>query len=72
MWSKLDISYFYAECLGIKNTDFLEPVREGNLPGQTRRPRDCHLSISALQDLGIDTSETESFESWFRRELSGQ
>lgn len=67
VYTKLDISKFYAQQLGIEDTSFLIPVREGPKPGETRRPRDCHLSTEALKALGIDTKEEESFESWFSR-----
>jgi S-adenosylmethionine synthetase len=71
VYSKLDMSNFLASCLGIDNAaDFLVPVREGPKEGETRRPRDCHLSNGALEELGIDTREEETFEQWFRRELS--
>lgn len=67
VYTKLDISNFYAKQLGIDDTSFLVPVREGPKPGETKRPRDCHLSVAALQKLGIDTREEESFESYFSR-----
>ncbi|GAA5874147.1 hypothetical protein JCM3774_006751 [Rhodotorula dairenensis] len=44
-------------------------VDEGPKPGETVRPKDCHLSNRAIEALGIDTS-TVDFESWWRAYLS--
>jgi S-adenosylmethionine synthetase len=71
VYTKLEISQFFAKCLNIEDTSFLIPVTEGPKPGDTRRPRDCHLSNAALEKLGIDTSEGTSFETWFSKELAG-
>ena len=65
--TKLDMSLFYARHLGITDTDYLMPIREGPKPSEVRRPRDCHLSNSVLETLQIDTAEEETFESWFSR-----
>jgi len=70
VWTKLEISLFFAKQLGITDTSFLEPVKVGNQPGETRRPRDCHLSVRALKKIGIDCSEEQSFEEWFTKDLS--
>ncbi|KAK9898772.1 NAD(P)-binding protein [Cystobasidium minutum MCA 4210] len=68
--TKYGISLLFSRILGIEGTEkLLEPVRQGNLPGETRRPRDCHLSNAKLESLGIDTSEGKSFESWFEEYL---
>jgi S-adenosylmethionine synthetase len=64
--TKYDICLFFAKTLGIQNIEtLLEPVRQGNLPGETRRPRDCHLSNKALEQLGIDVREDQTFFDWF-------
>ncbi|GAA6058099.1 hypothetical protein JCM3770_001112 [Rhodotorula araucariae] len=39
-------------------------VSEGPKPGETIRPRDCHLSNRAIEALGIDT-RTVDFEAWW-------
>lgn len=70
VWTKLEISYLFAKLLNITDTSFLEPVKVGNQPGETRRPRDCHLSVDALKKIGIDCSEEESFEEWFTKNLT--
>lgn len=68
--TKYDICITFARILGIDGVEtLLEPVRQGNLPGETRRPRDCHLSNSKLESLGIDAGEEQSFESWFKEYL---
>jgi S-adenosylmethionine synthetase len=65
VYTKLEISQFYAKQLGIEDTSFLTPVTEGPKEGETKRPRDCHLSNAVLESIGIRTHEEESFESWF-------
>ncbi|GAA6013045.1 hypothetical protein JCM11491_000951 [Sporobolomyces phaffii] len=37
---------------------------EGPRPGDTIRPRDCHLSNRALEGLGIDCTPAQTFEEW--------
>ncbi|GJN89313.1 hypothetical protein Rhopal_002293-T1 [Rhodotorula paludigena] len=44
--------------------DNLVRVSEGPKPGETIRPRDCHLSNRAIEALGIDTN-TVDFEQWW-------
>ncbi|GAA5825433.1 hypothetical protein JCM10212_001609 [Sporobolomyces blumeae] len=41
---------------------------EGPKPGETVRPRDCHLSNAELDKLGIDTTATD-FEGWFKEAI---
>ncbi|KAK4053208.1 hypothetical protein OIO90_003982 [Microbotryomycetes sp. JL221] len=46
--------------------DHLDRVTTGPKPGETVRPRDCHLSNKELQQVGIDTS-TVDFEDWWQQ-----
>jgi S-adenosylmethionine synthetase len=34
-------------------------------PGQTERPENTQLSMRALEDLGVDVGEDESFDNWW-------
>lgn len=70
MYSKLDMSNFFAKVVGVQDTSFLIPVREGPGPNDTRRPKDCHLSNKVLEDLGIDAKEEVSFTEWFSSHLA--
>jgi S-adenosylmethionine synthetase len=35
-------------------------------PGQTERPENTQLSTKALHDLGVDVSEEQGFEEWWK------
>ncbi|TNY20496.1 RmlD-like substrate binding domain-containing protein [Rhodotorula diobovata] len=48
--------------------DRLVRVSEGPKPGETVRPRDCHLSNRAIEALGIDTTAVD-LEAWWREYL---
>ncbi|GAA5824175.1 hypothetical protein JCM11251_001552 [Rhodosporidiobolus azoricus] len=47
----------------------LVSVDVGPGPGETIRPRDCHLSNREIENLGINT-KTVDFESWWKQYLS--
>ncbi|KAI0991599.1 hypothetical protein K3495_g16588, partial [Podosphaera aphanis] len=66
-FTKYEICRLFAEILGLTQ-DNLEAVSQGNDPrSSVQRPYDCHLSVKALKDLGIDTA-TQDFGGWWRRE----
>ncbi|KAG0150935.1 hypothetical protein CROQUDRAFT_651787 [Cronartium quercuum f. sp. fusiforme G11] len=66
-YTKFSIAMIFANLLGISGDNIVR-VSEGPKPGDTIRPRDCHLSTRALESLGIDIS-TVGFEDWWKTEL---
>lgn len=59
-YTKYEMALVMAEVMGIQ-ADAVHPV---NVPsGGTKRPQDCHLDCSALEQLGID------FKTPFKREI---
>lgn len=67
MYTKYSISIIFAQLLQLP-IHRLIPVREAPKPSETLRPRDCKLSITSLQSLGIDVSHV-GFEDWWKHEL---
>ncbi|KAK0651919.1 hypothetical protein B0T16DRAFT_454334 [Cercophora newfieldiana] len=66
-YTKYEICQLFAEIMGLP-IERLEPHTEGNDPnGSVQRPYDCHLSMKALKDIGIDVS-TQDFAAWWKRE----
>lgn len=63
-FSKLDMARLFAKLLGV-SSDHLVAVSDEPGPGETPRPRDCHLSTAALEKLGIDVNPAQGFESWW-------
>ncbi|GAA5989543.1 hypothetical protein JCM10908_000524 [Rhodotorula pacifica] len=70
MYTKYDMAKIFARVHepALEVGDNLVRVDDGPKPGQTVRPRDCHLSNRAIEALGIETS-TVDFESWWRAYL---
>lgn len=69
-FTKYKMSLIFAELLGIKN-DHLKPVNESDESAKdstVQRPKDCHLDISDLKNLGINCG-TVNFKEWFRSVL---
>lgn len=67
-FTKYEICRLFGEIMGL-SIDAIEPNTEGNDPkASVQRPYDCHLSIKALKDLGINVS-TQDFAGWWRREV---
>merc|ERR1712080_195266 len=71
MYTKYDMAQILARVRQppLEVGDNLVRVDEGPKPGETVRPRDCHLSNRAIEALGIDTT-TVDFETWWRAYLS--
>jgi S-adenosylmethionine synthetase len=66
-FTKYEICELFAEIAGVP-LDGMVANTEGNDPNATvKRPYDCHLSTSALKDLGINVA-TMNFKDWWRRE----
>lgn len=66
--TKYEICQLLGEIMGLETTSIVANT-EGNDPNASvQRPFDCHLSTSALKNLGIDIS-TCDFVEWWRREL---
>lgn len=63
--TKLDMAHTFARLLNLP-TDHIQAVSDEPKPGDTPRPRDCHLSTAALDQLGVDTRAAISFEDWWR------
>ncbi|BGO94059.1 hypothetical protein NBRC10512_003692 [Rhodotorula toruloides] len=70
LYTKYTISRLFAELHNppLKLGDNLVRVTEGPKPGETVRPKDCHLSNRAIEALGIDT-RTVDFEQWWTEYL---
>ncbi|BGP39999.1 hypothetical protein JCM10450v2_003979 [Rhodotorula kratochvilovae] len=66
LYTKYSISLLFARLHAspLELGDHLVRVSEGPKPGETVRPRDCHLSNRAIEALGIDT-QTVDFEAWW-------
>ena len=62
--TKLDMARTFARLLNLP-TDHIQAVSDEPKPGDTPRPRDCHLSNAALEQLGVDTQAAASFEAWW-------
>jgi S-adenosylmethionine synthetase len=41
-------------------------------PGDTPRPRDCHLSTKSLEALGVQVQAEKSFEDWWTSYFASQ
>ncbi|KAI1178496.1 hypothetical protein F4777DRAFT_537824 [Nemania sp. FL0916] len=66
--TKYEICQAFGEIMGL-SIDAIKPNTEGNDPkAAVQRPYDCHLSTSALKQIGIDVS-TQDFVAWWRREV---
>jgi S-adenosylmethionine synthetase len=67
--TKYEICEKFSEIMGLP-MDGLVRETDGGKPGPdgTVRPYDCHLSSSALKELGIDVS-TVDFVAWWRRKV---
>ncbi|QSZ32764.1 hypothetical protein DSL72_002343 [Monilinia vaccinii-corymbosi] len=67
-FTKYEICKLFAEILGLP-LDGMVANTEGNDPNaRVQRPYDCHLSTTALKDLGINVA-TMDFVGFWRREL---
>ena len=64
-FSKLDMANIFARLLGVP-TDHILSVSDAPSPGDTPRPRDCHLSTAALEKLGVDVKPAMPFEEFWR------
>ena len=62
--TKLDMAHTFARLLQLP-TDHIQAVSDEPKPGDTPRPRDCHLSNAALEQLGVDVRAAVSFEAWW-------
>lgn len=74
LYTKYSIALLFASLLGSSASsakDHLVAIKNGPGPGETVRPRDCHLSNAKLEALGVDTTATD-FEEWWSRELSSK
>ncbi|GAA6027212.1 hypothetical protein JCM8097_002489 [Rhodosporidiobolus ruineniae] len=67
LYTKYTISQLFASLHSppLELGDNLVQVTEGPKPGETIRPRDCHLSNREIEKLGIDTT-TMDFEQWWK------
>ncbi|CAN8095896.1 unnamed protein product [Discula destructiva] len=67
-FTKYEICQLFGEIMGL-SVDNIEPNTQGNDPhASVQRPYDCHLSTSALKDIGIEVW-TQDFTAWWRREV---
>lgn len=65
--TKYEMALKLAEILGVP-TDHLVKVDSIDENAAISRPRDCHLDVGRLQELGVNV-QTVDFESWWRRKL---
>lgn len=66
-FTKYEICELFAEIMGLPLQGMQANI-EGNDPNASvQRPYDCHLSSTALKDLGINVA-TMDFKGWWRRE----
>ena len=62
-----------ADALGLP-TDHITPQSEKPQikPGQTERPWNTELSVTATEALGVSCAEEHSFKDWWNKYLAGQ
>jgi dTDP-4-dehydrorhamnose reductase len=66
--TKYEICQIFGQIMGLDISN-IEPNSQGNDPNAAvQRPYDCHLSTTALKDLGVDVSAC-NFVDWWRREV---
>jgi len=61
--TKWEIVNTFSEIMGLP-LEGMEPFKPGELNDGVKRPYDCHLDTSALQNIGIDVS-TADFRTWW-------
>ncbi|BGP24566.1 dTDP-4-dehydrorhamnose reductase [Rhodotorula toruloides] len=73
LYTKYTISLLFSKLHNppLELGDNLVRVTHGPKPGETIRPRDCHLSNRAIEALGIDT-RTVNFEQWWTEYLRSE
>ncbi|GAA5913930.1 dTDP-4-dehydrorhamnose reductase family protein [Sporobolomyces salmoneus] len=74
-FTKYEISQIFARShsppLVLEDNWFVRDAA-GPQPGDTVRPKDCHLSNRALEQLGIDCKTAQTFEEWAKEFVRGQ
>lgn len=75
-FTKFEISEVFAKVhvppLQLDEREWFLRDSLGPQPGDTVRPKDCHLSNRALEVLGIDCTPRQTFEQWSRDFVRGQ
>ncbi|CAH7687317.1 hypothetical protein BY996DRAFT_8385599 [Phakopsora pachyrhizi] len=71
-YTKYSISLTFSRILNLSQTSISNLVRVYDPPKSdesTVRPKNCRLSNRSIEELGIDTSKTVSFEDWWKDHL---
>ncbi|GAA5961836.1 hypothetical protein JCM3765_004090 [Sporobolomyces pararoseus] len=75
-FTKFEISQIFARShsppLVLDEEEWFVRDSAGPQPGDTIRPKDCHLSNRALKELGINCSTARTFEEWSKDFVKGQ
>jgi len=69
-FTKYTMAKIFASCLNLAG-DHIVAVSDEPKPDETQRPKDCHLSNRALEEIGVDVRAETTFEHWWRDYLNG-
>jgi S-adenosylmethionine synthetase len=64
--TKYEMTAIIAKHLGLPIEHVVANTQPPTGAAAAQRPENSQLSVKKLQDIGIDTSERESFDSWWK------